>query len=455
MVDLVTLAETLGVDMGEAPSVHEEHCLNRRFRQRACTICQDVCPVHAIRVDLGSTYGLNPPRVTLDETVCARCGLCLHACPAGAFTHPGLPEYQRRLHRAAARLTSIPLELACPARPGETTTAPVEARLQTGRCLAALSLADLIDLARPREHDLWLDDAGCAACPLGAVHEEIARTVEQANRLLDAWGHPARVHLSVGATHASPQNAEKHVAPDVGAQPAVPQDDASDVASVEARHAVPQEGANNVTSEGTQRSVPVYDARQPALSRRELITFLRDAAARAALAAAQDLVPPVPDPSPLPPHQRLGHYLPYHRRHLTAALQRLGKPVQEIVRLDDLPWTVVQVGEACSACQLCARFCPTAAIRYHVVEEEGQDHFLLTFVPPDCVDCGICALACPEDAITYTDFIYTDWLVTREEALLHRGKLVACEDCGQPTAEADPAVCYTCKPRRSRSRPLI
>ncbi len=421
MVDLITLAETLGVDVGEAPTVHEEHCLNRRFRQRACTICQDVCPVHAIRVDLGSTYGLNPPRVTLDANACARCGLCLHACPAGAFTHPGLPEFQRRLHRAAAHLAPTPLELTCPVRPEGETTAPVGARLQTGRCLAALSLADLIDLVRPRQHDLWLDDRGCAECPLGAVHDDIAHTVEQANALLEAWGHPARVRLStVGARHAVP----------------------------------PHDGAGDGASEGTQRVVPVYDAQQPPLSRRELITFLRDAAARAALTAAQDLVPSLPEASTLSPQQRLKYHLPYHRRHLTAALQRLGAPAQETIDLRDLPWTVVQVSEACSACQLCARFCPTAAIRYHTIEEEGTERFLLTFVPPDCVDCGICALACPEDAIAYMNVIYTEWLVTREEALLHQGNLVPCEDCGQPTAEADPPVCYTCKPRRARAQSL-
>ncbi len=426
MVDLVTLAETLGVDMGEAPSVNETHCLNRRFRQRACTICQDVCPVHAIRVDLGSTYGLNPPRVRLDATVCARCGLCLHACPAGAFSHPGQPEFQRRLHRAAAHLTSPRLELACPVRPEGTTVAPVDARLQTGRCLAALSLADLIDLVRPREHDLWLDDTGCAECPLAAVHDSIAQTVEQANALLEAWGHPARVCLSttgafgksstVGATHASP---------------ASPLQD-------------------------TRREVPVYDAQQPPLSRRELITFFREATARVALTAALDsLALPPPDPSSLPPRQRLTYHLPYHRRHLTAALQRLGAPARETIDLSALPWTVVNVSDACSACELCARFCPTAAIRFYAVEEESQNHFLLTFVPPDCVDCGICALACPEDAITYAQVIYTEWLTTREEALLHQGDLVPCEDCGQPTAQADPPLCYTCKPKRARQSDLF
>lgn len=422
MVDLITLAETLGVDMGEAPSVNEAHCLNRRFRQRACTICQDVCPVHAIRVDLGSTYGLNPPRVSLDATVCARCGLCLHACPAGAFSHPGLLEFQRRLHRAAAHLASTPLELTCPVRPEGTTAVPVDARLQTGRCLAVLSLADLIDLARPREHDLWLDDTGCAECPLATVHDRIAQTVAQANALLEAWGHPARVCLStLGATGEPSQDVEV-----THASPISPQQD-------------------------TTREVPVYNAQQPALSRRELITFFREATARAALTAALDsfaLAPP--EPSSLPPRQRLTYHLPYHRRHLTAALQRLGAPTRETIDLSALPWTVVQVSDACSACELCARFCPTTAIRFYTVEEEEQHRFLLTFVPPDCVDCGICALACPEDAITYTHVIYTEWLTAREEALLHQGDLVPCEDCGQPTAQADPPLCYTCKPKRAR-----
>jgi len=319
--------------------------------------------------------------------------------------------WQRRLHENVRALAPSALELLCPVQEQGETDAPVAARLQTGRCLAALSLGDLIDMVRRQPEDLWLDDRACATCPLAAVHDDILEIAQQANRLLEAWGHPARVR-----THT--------LAPD---------------------------------DLGENHAVPVYKGHVSALSRRQLFDVFRGNVTRVAAAvAAEKWNPPAPEPRALSPRERLSYHLPPQRRHLTAALQRLGSPQQETIDLEGLPWTVVQIGEACTACGLCARFCPTAAIRFYTQfpSEEHPGHFTLTFVPPDCVDCGVCILACPEEALSYVNMTYTEWLATREEALLHEGELVPCEDCGQPTTPGDPPLCFTCKARRARSAQL-
>ncbi len=406
-MDLITLVEHLGMDLGDPPTLVEDRCLNHRVRQRECTICQDVCPVQAIAVEVGDPQRGVRPSVSLDEEACARCGLCLHACPVGAYTHPAREEQVRAFVRAAASLADRPLELVCPVQKEVPTNAPVEARLYTGRCLASLSLAELLDVARLREQDVWLDDRGCATCPLAAAHDDIQRVVTQANRLLAAWGRPARVRTHTGDGRFLPDR---------------------------------------------PMSVPLYDVWQPALSRRELFGMLGELAARAVITvAAEVLVPPAPDPSTLPPDQRLFYHYPEHRRHLKAALKRLGQPAEETLDLEGLPWTVVQVNDACSACGLCARFCPTAALRfYSTFDTEGEEgRYALTFVPPDCVDCGICKHICPEDALSYVNVIYTDWLVSDEQALLREGRLVPCEMCGRATADRNPALCYDCAPKQA------
>ena len=407
-MDVVHLIQRLAEQNSDVPRVHIQACLNSRFRQRECTLCQDSCPVQAISVYPGDPHLPADPTVLVDDQVCARCGLCLHVCPTGALEQGGHTDWQRDVHTTAAELPG-PLELTCPLEE-ELPRAPVAARLRTQRCLAALSLADLIDLARGREEGLWLDDRLCASCPLHRAHPAIEHTVQQANTLLAAWGTAARVYTYT-------LHSERLRAP---------------------------------------HPVAEHTVGEKAYSRRELFTLFKDYLVRAAASVAEDLIPDVQEGNVRPLDERLQQRVPPHRRHLTAALRRLGSPKEETIDLSDLPWTVVNVSDACSACGLCARFCPTGALRFYLTppREEEKGHFTLTFVPPDCVDCGVCLLACPEDAISYGHTIYTSWLITREEALLHEGTVVPCEGCGLPTAEEDPPLCYACKAQRRRQARL-
>ncbi|NPA91816.1 MAG: 4Fe-4S dicluster domain-containing protein [Chloroflexi bacterium] len=404
-MNLVELLARLAEDDETLPRVDENRCLNARFRQRECTLCQDACPVEAISVFPGDSS--LPHKVLVDADTCARCGLCVHVCPTGAFTVPDHARWQLRLHRTAQALGPVPVEFLCPLQEEKTTPAPVHARVQLDRCLASLSLADLIDLARGREGDVWLDDRPCTSCPLQKVWETMARVVEQANQLLEAWGQTARVR-----THRRDGDLL-----------------------------------------GEEKALPVHRSGGISLSRRELFTSLSGHLVRAAFLLAEDLVPSIPSAPPSPRDIRLQQHLPRTRRHLTAALRRMGSPRQETLNLENLPWTVVQVGDSCTACGLCARFCPTGALRFYVTPptNETKGSFTLTFIPPDCVDCGICLLACPEEAISYGQVIYTDWLITREEALVKEGEVVPCEDCGIPTTPGDPPLCFVCRSQREKS----
>jgi ferredoxin len=396
MADLTLLTKLFATFSAETPAVNDGLCLNRRFKAANCDLCVQACPVAAI-----SVYG---PNVQIEPEACVHCGICLKECPTGVFSTPRQMQDDQKLLDAAAPLTARALELTCPTNVhADKTAAPVEAVLQTGRCLAALSLGELLDLARPRQRNLWLNDSGCAGCPLGKAAPLIHETAAHANRLLESWRYTVKLRT---------QRAEP--------------------------------GAL-VTS----HRVDLFSGQQPSYSRREFLTFLRRTTAQVVSAVAVDPLAP-PDMTIVPPLQR-GDEVPYQRRHLTAALSRLGQPSAPALDVTDLPWVTVEVSAQCSACSLCARFCPTAAIRWttHAQAAATPDAapstaFDLSFIAADCVDCGICAAACPEAAITYSAAVDPTQLGRRVKVSLRSGQLNPCAVCQTLTDTSLRPTCYVC-----------
>jgi ferredoxin len=113
-----------------------------------------------------------------------------------------------------------------------------------------------------------------------------------------------------------------------------------------------------------------------------------------------------------------------------------------------LPIVNVAIDPArCTACGLCARFCPTGAIKFI---SDAED-FALIFQPGWCLGpaCDICRLACPEQAIaTQAAVNQTNWLAKKP---LAGGDLAACVQCGTPVAKgpALPFTCFVCRPSRT------
>ncbi len=397
MPDLALLTKLFATFSQEAPAVNDGLCLNRRFKAANCDLCAQACPVKAITV-----YG---PNVSLAPETCVHCGVCLHVCPTGVFTTPQQAQADKKLLDAAAPLSARTLELTCPAnRHPDKTAAPVESVLQTGRCLAALSLGEMLDLARPRQRDLWLNDSGCASCPLGQAWPLILETAQQANTLLATWRHPVTLHT---------QSAEPHAL-------------------------------------RTPRRVDLFSGQQPSYSRREFLTFLRHTTAQVVTTVAAEALAP-PDLTVVPPLER-GYEAPYQRRHLTAAVGRLGLPAPTALATDTLPWATVQISDACTACSLCARYCPTAAIRWqtHAVtpaaDSAATTAFELSFVTADCIDCGICQAACPEGAITLVDSVNPAQLGQRQTIGLRSGDLHLCPACRKTMTDVSVRpICYVCQ----------
>jgi ferredoxin len=371
-------------------TLHPERCLNTRFRALDCSICAEVCPAEgAITVTGG--------KPALDNNACLRCGLCLHRCPTEAFTRPD--NLSGNLVKTVTALPAGPVDLICPQQP-QPERGPAPQAVQTQRCLAALSPATLLELSTLNK-EIWLDDIPCAECPLGQVHPVMTQTVNEAN----SWAG------LLAETTLIRQRTEEQA---------------------ETRPAV-------------QR--PVYDAASPPISRRGLLSAFKQSGQ--AVAAADEKVALVKGGKAVPVSERLPHSLPHHRAKILSILEK-SSPSQSPLSHYQLPILNLHLDPTrCTACGLCAKFCPTAALKF--LSDDAA--FALTFQPSLCLGpaCNICIPACPEQAGSTQPAPEALNLFKRQPLLA--GELTACQTCKQPIAHGPdlPQTCFACRPKTTVS----
>ena len=389
---------------GHLPHPAPERCLNQRHKSAGCTRCAVSCPTAAI--------DLSGNRPSLDPELCVQCGACLVACPTDVFAQPNPPELT--LARTVQNLPGrAPLALVCPQHPAPSPSPiPVAALVRHARCLASLSLPLLLDLCQMGQRSLWLDDSACQECPIAACHALITTTVTAANQLLAAFGEQPALALS--STHA----------PSLRAEPV---------------------------------ALPLLDGMKPQTSRRGFFDALRQMGEERVERALAEEPPPMLRPA-VAVNARLPRQLPASRRELLIRIDRLaasgGEPAVGEVDLDALPFAAVTVaGDRCSACGLCARFCPTGALRFDGPEagwlrDQDPTEYALFFQPRLCIDCAICKVACPENAITFAENLPIQALAGESVECLAAGETAGCEMCGAALSlHVQPRRCYVCRPR--------
>jgi len=384
------LALTEKLSGSEAITLHPERCLNTRFRALDCSICADSCPAEgAITIIDG--------KPALDNEACWHCGLCLHRCPTEAFTRPdGL---SGNLVKTVTALPDGPVDLICPQHP-HPEHGPAPQAVQTQRCLAALSPATLLELSTLKK-EIWLDDTPCTGCPLGQVHPVIHFTVAQANGWASLLTEAGSISLWA---------------------------------------------AENETPLTTSR--PVYKAANPPISRRGLFSAFKHSGQE--IATSEEKVELVKTGKTVPVSQRLPHNVPHQRAKILSFLEKSSavQSPDDQLPVTNLPISNLHIDPTrCTACTLCAKFCPTSALKYL---SDGQS-FALTFQPSLCLgpDCNICVLACPEQAVFTQPFTESPHLFTKKP--LVAGDLTLCQRCQQPIAQGPdlPHTCFACRLRNN------
>lgn len=320
--------------------------------------------------------------VSLESAACVVCGACLPVCPTGAFD--GDDGVADLLQCAVNLEAGTPVELACIHHPAPEQGTAQATVVRTTTCLAALGPSAYAALACAGVRHLGVRLDACAACPLGRAAAAIPGAVAMANNLL------ARCDL---------------------------------------------EGAIALLEEvPPQRTRPVYSTQNPPLSRRGLFRVLANQGSRQAarLLGSDAALAGVRGPS-------------RERRRLIAALRRL--PIGEgDAALDNLPFARYGVDAQCTACGVCARVCPTAALNFS--RDEAEATYQLSFSPAACIDCDLCRRVCVPGALVRAA-VTLEGLLAEGELVLAAGRLRTCAKCKTQFAAAqDAALCPACAFRR-------
>lgn len=135
------------------------------------------------------------------------------------------------------------------------------------------------------------------------------------------------------------------------------------------------------------------------------------------------------------------------QRMLIAARQLPVSDVNANLPIGAPNFAFISVTEACTACGVCARGCPTGALKFYTSDDKST--YSLYFAARDCIACDLCMHVCVPSAIN-VNHAPTFAQVFGTTTMLQKGKLAKCEKCGALFAKRDDAkLCTLCEYRRT------
>ena len=234
-------------------------------------------------------------------------------------------------------------------------------------CLAGLGTGAYLALAAlDLEHILVRTDA-CSGCEWGSLSNKVEVQVRQAKQFLEVWGKEEILDL--------------------------------------------------VTVLDTPVERPLWEATNPPLSRRDVFRIL---AQQGKVAVARAIENERTNP---------GHHPGRDRLRMLGAIAHLPAPKPGYnASLKDMNFAWVSASEACTACAVCTRSCPTDALQYEKYENETK--YKLKFSAHNCVGCEMCIHVCVPSALSINHSPTFAQIFDEEIVILQEGGLVQCERCG-------------------------
>ncbi len=313
-------------------SVDPNQCARLRHMKATCTRCMDNCPRHAI------SFGES---LKVDVDRCDDCGICASVCLTGAL-EATKPNNAELISRIQASPQNEVLAFACP----KAFKGPDE-RVIKVNCIGRVDTSVLVSAVAQDTRQVVLVDGPCQECPSASGRKVAAHAVEESHALAGAFG----------------------IAPHITFADAVPFE-------------TPAPGKTAASGSASASS--------EAVSRRAFFTsFFRDTQAAAATTVST-VLEKEPEQKPARVKGDLPQRLSAKRRLLLDALHRLGQPDRSDFEMDHGAWATCRIKPSCTACQMCAYFCPTGALTKTL--QDGKP--ALAFRAAHCTNCRICAEVC-------------------------------------------------------------
>lgn len=297
---------------------------------------------------------------------CIKCGVCLHTCPTGTFE--GSDNTYHLLNCVSRLVDHEIVDVVCEHHPQPDRAARnTDALVQTTGCLAEIAPSAYVGLAAIGVRHIRARLDACGDCPVRILQPEIERTLESSATILAAFGQTDRIQ----AIRASSPR---------------------------------------------WRQRPRYQAKNPPLSRRGFFSvFTPDTTSPAAEIAPQIEPPP-----------ETAKYPPLERRRLLRALTRLAaEPASGQARLDVAGFASYTMAEGCTACEVCTRICPTAALTV----QKTPPTFAVNFNPSLCTDCGLCVDLCEPGVLHRAQSPTAEAVRSGQPTALYHGTLRQCTHC--------------------------
>ncbi len=320
--------------------------------------------------------------IELDEAVCTACGACVPACPAGALHLSGFdPERFIESLEGAGEV-----HLHCAAGGDREEGAAIPCHLMLDRRLAAAALAE-------GTHRFVLHGMEkCAMCQRADARDHVARL----GRSMAKWFDGQGLEITFAATGKA-RRAPRGRAGATGAD----RRGFLRLMGLQAGAGVAElvtTGTGDADDEPLDTGCAYLDGK--ALSKR-----------------------PVP-----------------YRAVLARRIERLPWAENR-----PLPWHTRTIDEACSACMVCPKTCPTGALEDH--SDRGARR--ISFDPAFCTNCSLCQQICPQDAIRPRLAQSVAKATAPRAVLMHRATR-QCEVCRSGFVPSDPAsrLCPVCANER-------